>query len=425
MMQPSLMTGALIALLLAPGAHPVLAATQQSAAHSPPAGSALTGRVTTSDGKPVAGADVIICYAFPKVGASTTCPGCYTDCKRAAKTNAGGEFQFPGVARTLVFDVMVARDGFVSKLVSRIDPSTPEKQIALVSQPTLPGEDHLFRGTVTDPAGRPVAGALVEPVSITSPNENLVGEVPGMDRFAITNRRGEFLLASDQASAVLGVVVSAPALAPEAFSTLHEGTNEKLPLSLGAAIVGKLMRNGKPVANAALGLVQVDKEVERFLGPATATTDIHGAFQFSNVAPNQKYWIYGLMGHDGGAGSLAIQQLSVGADGSIVDLKDLKLAESQTVHGRVLLSDGQPIPNGIQIAVYRNDAWDDIHIDIRPDGSFDLEDAPSESFNLTTGIPGYKIHDAKLNDGGVSAVTVTPETRKHEVVVTMDPEKHK
>ena len=54
-------------------------------------------------------------------------------------------------------------------------------------------------------------------------------------------------------------------------------------------------QQGRPLAGVKAGLVQANRSVQLFLGAEEIGTDNRGDFLFTNVAPNQSYYVYGIM----------------------------------------------------------------------------------------------------------------------------------
>jgi hypothetical protein len=413
----------LLILLVIHSSKIAIAGTYQDILLSSSSEIALTGKVVGVNGAPIAGGDIVVCAAYPRVGVSATCPGCYADCGKLTKTNSKGIFQISSVSRDLVFDIMVAHSGFVSAVIQRVDPLVPRVPIKLTLQSHPSSADFIFRGVVVGPSGNPVVGAKVKPVQIRSSRGNISGSVlPGIDRYAVTDTHGNFLLVSESRDAVIGVVVDAPALSPRSFADLHAGKVVTLPLSLGATVIGHVIRGGEPVRGAQIGLVQVNRDIAQFLDTKSAVTDKNGSFQFNNVATGQKYYLYGLMGKENAAGSLAVQQLYVEDAAPLVDLKDIKIPKTRQITGRCILADGHAIPKNSRVLVGRNEAFDAAEIDVDANGIFTLKDAPIETLLIGTMIAGYQIRKTEPGyNNEEDVVDVNVNILEGDLVITLDP----
>ncbi|RPJ73702.1 MAG: carboxypeptidase regulatory-like domain-containing protein, partial [Acidobacteria bacterium] len=125
----------------------------------------LSGVIRTIDGEPIEGGLVFIYTARPRQGSSTTCPSCYLDCRRRARTGGNGAFEIAGVDPSLLFRVGVAADGYVASFQEDVDPTAGPISVSLTPEPALPTNPRrVLRGRVVEPHGSPVVGALIEPI---------------------------------------------------------------------------------------------------------------------------------------------------------------------------------------------------------------------------------------------------------------------
>jgi hypothetical protein len=147
--------------------------------------------------------------------------------------------------------------------------------------------------------------------------------------------------------------------------------------------------DGKPLPGVALGLVQKDRNVERFLGESTIATDAKGQFQFQNVGPDELYLVYGLMDNCRQQGSIPIRQVRVGASGTVKDVGKLTIQRGYRLSGKLILADGNPVPDSTRVLLSREEAWDSQTAVVGPDGSFSFAGLPSEGFSLSANVRGY------------------------------------
>jgi hypothetical protein len=165
----------------------------------------------------------------------------------------------------------------------------------------------VLRGRVIDPEGKSVAGAIVIPKTFHT-NE-IHGFKPGVvDPIAVTNLEGHFALTSRQPLYEVEVLVKARGLAPKYFSRLEPSQGPPtLPMVVGAEVVGRVILDGRPLADAFVGLVQIDRG-KGFLGKFDGGTDKDGQFHFFNVGPNDTYYVYGLMSSLKERGAVSIKK---------------------------------------------------------------------------------------------------------------------
>jgi hypothetical protein len=353
----------------------------------------LTGRVSSGDA-PVPGASVFIYTARPRQGTSTLCPSCYADCGKRAEAGEDGTFRIEALDPGLIFRVLVAADGYRPAFVDSVDPASGPIKAELKPN-DLKGLDanRIVRGRVVGPDGEPVAGATVTPVSFwTGAYRGYSPDV--FDPLAVTNLRGEFALAANSPIHDLSVKVEARSLAPRIFHELSPAAGPRdLGLTEGASVSGRLVIEGKPVAGAVIGLVQSDRSMGHYLGDKQVGTDAEGRFLFPNVAPNDKYYVYGIMSSLKGRGAVPVKALELGSDGSLSDAGDLPVVPGHRLSGQVLTSDQKPIPPGTRLLVSREQAWDSQSATLDPDGRFELTGLPTERYSLSVRLKGYHLSD--------------------------------
>jgi hypothetical protein len=278
---------------------------------------------------------------------------------------------------------------------------------------------------VVDGRGAPVEGATVETFSRETGNITYYGLLEGIDPLAITNSAGEFALVATEPGVVVSLKASARGFAPRIFAKLPAGERaHQLALSPGAFVSGRLLHEGRPLAGVRMGLVQKDRSASGFVGQMEIGTDAEGRFLFSNVAPGQQYVVYGIMESLGERGALPVKELSVGADDTTTALGDLLLEPPQRMPGRVVLSDGQPLPAGTRLLISREDAWDSQLLTLPPDGRFEARGLPKEKVSLSISVPKYRLatetahyeelnHDIQLDLAGLPP---------GELTILLDPE---
>jgi hypothetical protein len=83
----------------------------------------------------------------------------------------------------------------------------------------------------------------------------------------------------------------------------------------GAALIGHVLREGKPVKHITLGVVSVDRAMN-FTGDFITGTGEDGRFIFPNLQPGREYAAYGLMESLKGIGALPTRIVRAGGDSS-------------------------------------------------------------------------------------------------------------
>ena len=352
----------------------------------------LTGRVLDVSGKPVRGARVSIHTAGARVGVNPFCPSCYADCAKSADTGDDGGFLIRSLDSSLIFRVLIVGEGFEPSFVGKVDPFKGPIEATLRPIDLKRLEPRRFiRGRVVDPEGSPVAGAEVTPIEFKT--EAHWGFAPDIvDPVAVTNLRGEFVLTSRSPAEYISVKIIARGLAPRRFDKLSpEVPIHELRLGRGVSVTGHVSREGKSLPGTVVGLVQVSRRSDTFLGATEISTDESGRFLFSNVAPNDRYYVYGIMSSLKVSGSLPAVELKAGGDGTTTDVGELEVVPGHRLAGRIVLSDGKPIPPHTRILVSREQAWDSQLAELDERGRFVVEGLPTEEYSVSSFIKGYRL----------------------------------
>lgn len=352
----------------------------------------LTGQVQSADGRPLQ-ATVFISTAGPKVGTSPYCPSCYADCRKRATADAEGHFKIESLDPDLIFRILVVAKDYKPKYVGKVDPARGPVKVKLqpLSMAGAPPENSL-RGRVLDSHGAPVIGAAVESHGMRDASGGKRwGGLSDIDPLAVTDDKGEFLITSSKQFAALDVIVTSRGFARKTFSDLSSGgAPHDLTLTEGASLKGRVVFNGKPLANVSMGIVSVDRGMENFTGNYDISTDADGRFEFVNLPANVRYDLYGSMKSIKSYGCIPVSEIGTGADGSTTDAGDLAVKPAHRLSGRVVLSDGAVLPAKTRLMIDRPNGWDSMLIPLDKDGHFDVGGIPAgETIGLSVDVDGY------------------------------------
>jgi hypothetical protein len=375
----------------------------------------LSGRVTDSAGQPLPNATVMVSTAAPRKGVAVFCPSCYADCGKKAVTDAEGKFAIPQLDSSLVFYVAATAEGHRARISKKVDPAKDTAEIALDALPADLPPARLVRGRVVDSAGKPVVGAQVSPYGCRNAKQRWWGSLPGVDQFSITNGKGEFIITSKDDAEAFDIEVRSPRNAPKRYSLLPTGDKpHELTVEAGGMVRGRLVKAGLPISGVSVGLVQTDRSSERFLGPESIGTNAKGEFTFSMIAPGNDYYIYTLMDSMRGAGSLPLRRITIDKTGTLADVGEVELADSHTLSGQIVLSDGTSLKGPIQLLASREGAWDSQRAMVGADGKFRFENMPDqEPISLIARVPGYHLtqqrnHFQLVRDTGIALFVERP-----------------
>jgi len=351
----------------------------------------LTGTVRNTEGDPVGGATVFIYTAAPREGAGVLCPSCYADCRKRTTTDAQGRFTIESLDPALLFRVLVAAGGYQPKFTDKVDPSAKPLSVKLKTTSFGDTPDTRVTGRVVNTEGKPVSGAVVNIRGVTRGESTRFGGNRDIDPLAVTDDSGKVVIRGDEPFTALGVDVEARTYAKRVFQRLATGdTVHELKLTEGASVEGRLVKDGKPVPHAEVGIAGADRNSEIFVGDYSVATDEEGRFLFVNLPPRTGYFLYGRMKSLGSRGAVPARRITTGDDAATLEAGDLKVEPSFAVAGQITLTDGGRIPPKTRVMLSREEAWDTQQVEVDSQGKFRLDGVPPESVNLHARISGYR-----------------------------------
>jgi beta-lactamase regulating signal transducer with metallopeptidase domain len=386
------------------------AQTEKSGGASEPPRPDLTGHLQLTNGQPVQ-ATVFLWTAGPKVGTSPFCPGCYADCRKSAKTDAKGTFKIESLDPQLIFRVLVVGEGLRPKFVEKVDAAKGSLSVSLEPQNLsgVPAEMTL-RARIVDARGVPIEAAAIQPRGFKSRDGGEKwGVIKEVDPLAISDAQGRFVLTANKPFDTLGIWVEARGFAPKAFKELAGGSQTReLVMTEGASLKGRVLRDGQPVANISVSTTSVERRRGEYPGNFEVGTDAEGRFVFVNMPPQVHYDVCGRASTLETYGSTPVTEAATGADGSTTDMGDLNLSvkPAHRISGRVVLSDGQPLPPKTRLVAASRESSDSKIIELDKDGHFDTAGIPPGKVVLRVQVPGYRLSMKnasldQLNPGGL------------------------
>ena len=252
----------------------------------------LSGHVVSSDGRSLTAAHVYVYMALPKSGPNTFCPSCYRDCGKHEAVAADGAFRLRDLDPALRFRLLAVASGYEPAFSDYVPGGTP---VTIALKPRLTSDvAHLVCGTIIDPDGKPVVGAIVEPAGVhvcdNAGYERIgYGQIPGVDKLSITDANGEFALRLPNAAIATDVRIRARNFAPIIHRLLIPAQASTLRVVHGAAVAGRVMSGSQPVAGARVKIEQLMRFSSEYLGTDEIATDENGRFVLSPVGGNEVY----------------------------------------------------------------------------------------------------------------------------------------
>jgi len=415
---------------------------------------AITGRVLDGAGKPIADATVMVYHAGPTSGYSLFCPSCYADCGKRAVTDTNGMFSFHHLSSGLWFKLLVAKTGYQPRFVEKVIPTTDVPVTATLDARPRVGDPHrVFRGRIVDSKSLAQHDAVVQVVGAlwdakTGP---AYGTIPGLDPIAATDQQGVFEIDSFPAKrngmpSVTGpplkilVAVEARGMA-EAFSAIPAGLEpEAITVTDGAVVRGRLVQDDKPVEGAEVGLVGYPrggwgpnfKMVGSSYEEIRIGTRADGTFEITNVPVPGNWYVYAKMEAVATRGATGNIACATKANHEVVDIGDLQVKRAYHLHGRVVLSDGKPIEDGMTVTIGSEKAFDSQTVTLPSTGTFEFIGLAPGSYSVFASVKGYSPPpmapvSVKAEDGRTLTYTPRPPpvSIEHDIgdfLITLHPE---
>ena len=383
----------------------------------------VNGRVVDSAGKPIDRATVMVYHAGVKVGYSSLCPSCYEDCGKRTTTDATGFYTLAKLNSDLWFQLLVVREGYAPtfiKVANRAAPTT-----VLIVRPQITDLTRAVKGRVLDTAGNPVQDAVVTSEGVEDADSGvMVGTDPGLDPLAVTNDKGNFELVYSNPAKRMLLSVEARTLAPK-FAVLTTGPNRQdIQLSKGATIRGRLVGDGKPVGNAEIGLIAQERGgfgpqfniVGSPYSEVRVGTQEDGSFVISNVPTQVQWYVYAKMESVARRGATEPKACATTRPQEIVNVGDIQLRPGYHLKGRVLLSDGKSVREGMRVIIRSERVLDSQTVILDKSGRFEFLSLPKGKYSISPAVRGYSLGK------GQSKVDTSIERDADDLVISLSPD---
>jgi Carboxypeptidase regulatory-like domain len=375
------------------------------------------GKVTDANGIPLEHATVLVYEGHVRTGYGVYCPTCWVDCGKHAVTDAAGGFTISSLSPDLVFKLLVLKNGYSATFVEKVDPASgPAETVSL--KPRMPVEDtsQLVRGRVVNSHGRAVKDAVVEQAGVLLRGG---GRMFGtgrdwIDPMAVSNEEGEFEIAYSKPAAGMILTVNARDMAPRLFTEPTGPERKTMTVTDGATIRGRLVQpDGKPVADAEVGIATHSHFAGTSIPEVQIGTKPDGTFVITNIPAGRIWDVYPKME------SIAARRLAAKPvfcetkdDGQEIDLGDIQLQPAYTLRGKVVLSDGKPIPPDMRMTL--SNESDSQMTPLVSDGSFEFSGLTKGVFVLSPGVRGYRVAEGNTGE-------VLIDRDRNDLVIRVEP----
>ncbi len=173
---------------------------------------------------------------------------------------------------------------------------------------------------------------------------------------------------------------------------------EPLSLGRGVEVTGRVVKNGKPLVGVVIGLKHCDTDFE--LGPGAGSetsTDAHGYFRLSHILADAEFWAYAKIGSVPGDGAVSPQRIQTSEHGTTTDIGELHAEQGRMLAGRVVCSDGKPVPS-VLVSFRCPNVEGGGFLELEKSGRFEFKGLPAGPISISVipwkqVAPGYRVSD--------------------------------
>jgi hypothetical protein len=280
------------------------------------------------------------------------------------------------------------RDSSIDSLITALEATLglPSSRRAIPKPIAAPPQwPSVAKGKVIDRDGHPVAGAKV--LSFADVRRKFA---------ATTGPAGDFVYNFREGDRLWPIMVEASGVASRGFRFRLKGEGEPetadprawliepsgivpepLVVGPGVTVAGRVVRDGKPVEGASIGLSFADRDDSPSLaGIPAITTDARGSFRFLHVLPDTAFWAYSKVGSIDDQGTIVPESVHTTEDGTTVELGDLQIEKGRTLAGRLVTADSKPVPGGTTFWASIEHTGGSVELRVSDTGQFEWKGLP-------------------------------------------------
>jgi hypothetical protein len=342
----------------------------------------LVGAVRGADERPIANATVTIRRTFAPFPRRQIVIAWSGDVSKTARTDSAGKFRIFGLDTNAMFQVLFAADSFRPIFHYRVKAWEPQ-EVTLRPAPQGADPESRARGRVTDEAGNPVTGAMVQVVGAHRKEGWQSSSWPDIESIVFTDENGAFVIRAEAPFIDVDLRVEVPGFA---------ATSRLDAVKTGEAFREVRLKRGGSVRGVGMTAIN-DGSID---GVFEIMTDGEGQFHFRNLPPGRDYHLFGIMESLEERGSVPIQRVHVD-ESAETDIADLELRPGFVLSGNVRFNDGTPAPPNSMVTLSRTvveagreeylDGWV-VFLNKGKEGYFEFTGVPAEPVSLfIKGLP--------------------------------------
>ncbi len=255
------------------------------------------------------------------------------------------------------------------------------------------------------------------------------GTIPGLEPVAVTSREGEFELADSKLATAILLKVEARGMATKLIALPTGGERKTITLSDGAVIRGRLVNHGNPVGGVEVGIIARNRggflDNLKIIGnpyeEIRIGTQEDGTFVVTNIPVPVDWYVYGKMESVTAFGATEPVECTTARDGQEIDVGDIQIHTGHRLRGRVTLSDGAAMADGMRVTISSKRAFDSQTAIIGRDGSFEFTNLPTGPYEIFTSVRSYRLDPNKLKKYQY-ALETTIDRDMDDFAIALEPE---
>jgi hypothetical protein len=279
-------------------------------------------------------------------------------------------------------------------MLKKVDPARGAINANLKVFPKDLEANQMIKGHVANANGEAILGARIEPFGAQEPGGNRWwgGTSQVCEDETYTDAKGDFVLITKKPDVQIDLKVFGPRVAPRLYALKATGESvHEFGLSAGAEVTGRLIKDDKPLAGVTMRISQKDRGCEHYISEWDATTDDEGKFTFKYLPADDDCWLYATQKSIGDRGVVTLTGCRLTGDGTSVDAGDIPVSAGRRVTGKLITSDGKPLPEDSKVYMARWEVSDTIETTIDKEGKFEFKCVPGELSELWVRITGYHV----------------------------------
>lgn len=357
----------------------------------------LRGTVVDAQGNSLAGVRIDISTAAPKSGPQLLRPSLYPDCTKWTTSDKDGRFTIGKLNPTLKFRLMATAPGKRTVRTTLLDPAIETAWIVLADLPADTPPHRVLQGRLVSVEGAPIPDALVEPCGANTATRRWSGRVEGA-MSAVSDDQGRFRMLLTEDYVAVDIEVAAFGFAGAIVELLAPGNEiHKITVPSGTAVTGRIEFAGKACPGMPIAVAQVNRGhlARPHLGKVLATTKEDGSFHFEALPSEEPYAIFS-PAESGWKGPVTATRLFMAKeDGATRELGTLEATSGLSFGGQIRMADGQAVPQGTRLVLSRMPFLGSIQAPVLPDGSFQIENLPPETYEVTIHASGVVLDERR------------------------------